>query len=563
MAAKQSSWIEETADQVVESMAARGKPGDAVVVCASGISPSGPIHLGNLREVMVAHAVAEELRHRGRTVRHLHFWDDYDRFRRVPAGVPASFEEYVGRPLSDVPDPEGDCHGSYAEHFMGPFDEALRRLGVPVEQIRQSVAYREGTYEKDVRTAIAARDVIAEVLARHRTRQAAEPTDEAEAEDGAEADGGGAPAAEELPVRIYCEHCGRDATEATLEPSSGNIGYRCSACGGTGDLADGVLPGKLVWKVDWPMRWAHYDVDFEPGGADHTTPGSSFDVGRELVRRVFGGLPPQYVGYSFVGIEGRSKISGSHGAVPTPAIALEVVEPSILRWQYLRRRPRNGFTISFGHEILRLYDEWDALTKRASEGTAKAADQTFWRMSVRTSAGDVATTPVRLPFRILAAAADVTQGNDEQMLRVVRAHTDAAAGDVEPALLEPRLSCARTWALAFQPDDERTRVRTAPAGPDEVAVDPANRRGIALLLDGLAADLDVDATTKLVYGIPKVLAGLPADAPPDDAIKAGQRSFFACLYELLTGADTGPRLPTLLLSLGRERVGELLAPWAE
>ena len=60
------------------------RTGSGAIVCASGISPSGPIHLGNLREVMTPHLVADEIRRRGRDVVHLLSWDDYDRFRRVP-----------------------------------------------------------------------------------------------------------------------------------------------------------------------------------------------------------------------------------------------------------------------------------------------------------------------------------------------------------------------------------------------------------------------------------------------------------------------------------------------
>ena len=33
------------------------------------------------------HFVAEELRRRGVNTRHLHVWDDFDRFRKVPVGV--------------------------------------------------------------------------------------------------------------------------------------------------------------------------------------------------------------------------------------------------------------------------------------------------------------------------------------------------------------------------------------------------------------------------------------------------------------------------------------------
>ncbi|CAM5742376.1 hypothetical protein SHIRM173S_00187 [Streptomyces hirsutus] len=45
---------------------------------------------------------------------------------------------------------------------------------------------------------------------------------------------------------------------------------------------------------------------------------------------------------------------------------------------------------------------------------------------------------------------------------------------------------------------------------------------------------------------PKVQAGFPADATPKELpaeIKTAQRSFFALLYHLLVGRDTGPRRP--------------------
>ena len=45
-------WVSRLADEVIAAADARGIDH---IVCASGLSPSGPIHLGNLREVMVPH----------------------------------------------------------------------------------------------------------------------------------------------------------------------------------------------------------------------------------------------------------------------------------------------------------------------------------------------------------------------------------------------------------------------------------------------------------------------------------------------------------------------------
>ena len=51
-------WVTRAADEAIGH--AHGLHGeDHVITCASGASPSGPIHLGNLREFITPHFVAE------------------------------------------------------------------------------------------------------------------------------------------------------------------------------------------------------------------------------------------------------------------------------------------------------------------------------------------------------------------------------------------------------------------------------------------------------------------------------------------------------------------------
>ena len=78
--------------------------------------------------------------------------------------------------------------------------------------------------------------------------------------------------------------------------------------------------------------------------------------------------------YAFVGISGMAKMAARKGGVPTPADALEIMEPPLLRWLYARRRPNQSFKIAFDQEIQRLYDEWDALARKVADGTAQPAD---------------------------------------------------------------------------------------------------------------------------------------------------------------------------------------------
>jgi lysyl-tRNA synthetase class 1 len=314
--------------------------------------------------------------------------------------------------------------------------------------------------------------------------------------------------------------------------------------------------GKLVWKVDWPMRWAFEGVTFEAGGVDHSSPGSSFAVGSQLVRDVFGGRPPAYLGYSFVGVSGAAKMSSSSGGAPTPGDALGVLEAPLLRWIYARRKPSQAITIAFDQEINRVYDEWDALGRKIAAGQAGASENAVHARSIGPADRVLPATPVPLPFRTLASVVDVTTGDRVQMLRILREVNEAGLADLDQA--RPRLDCAETWIAEHVPPAERTHVRTEPDHARLEALAAPQREAVKLLLDGLDGNWSTAALTTLLYGVPKLQAGLPPDAPATPELKAAQRELFALLYLLLVGRDTGPRLSTLLLALGRERIRELL-----
>ena len=56
-------------------------------VCASGITPSGTVHIGNFREIISVELVVRALRRLGKNVRFIYSWDDFDVFRKVPANM--------------------------------------------------------------------------------------------------------------------------------------------------------------------------------------------------------------------------------------------------------------------------------------------------------------------------------------------------------------------------------------------------------------------------------------------------------------------------------------------
>ncbi|WP_457460591.1 lysine--tRNA ligase [Streptomyces sp. TE5632] len=570
-----TDWVSRFADDVIEESERRA-PGKPVVV-ASGLSPSGPIHLGNLREVMTPHLVADEIRRRGHRVRHLISWDDYDRYRKVPAGVEGVDETWaghIGKPLTSVPAPKGSAHPNWAEHFKAAMIESLAELGVEFDGISQTEQYTSGAYREQILHAMKHRGDIDAILAQYRTKKAPapakkqqqKPVDEAELEA---AEGSGAAAEDDgslgsagyFPYKPFCGNCEKDLTTVTAyDDDSTELTYACTECGFSETVRLSEFNrGKLVWKVDWPMRWAYEGVIFEPSGVDHSSPGSSFQVGGQIVG-IFGGKQPIGPMYAFVGISGMAKMSSSRGGVPTPADALKIMEPQLLRWLYARRRPNQSFKIAFDQEIQRLYDEWDRLDAKVAEGTALPADVAAHSRAVGTASGALPRTARPLPYRTLASVADITGGHPDQALRIL--------SDFDPARpltsldeARPRYDKAEAWISLHVPADQRTIVRTEPDEELLKSLDEQGRESLRLLVDGLADHWSLDGLTHHVYGVPKIQAGFPADATPKELppeIKTAQRSFFALLYHLLVGRDTGPRLPTLLLAVGQERVRRLL-----
>jgi lysyl-tRNA synthetase class 1 len=545
----EQSWVQRAADAAIEHASSLGAK---QIVCASGVSPSGPIHLGNLREVMTAHFVAEEIKARGLDAVHLHSWDDYDRFRKVPGGLDPALAEHVGKPLVAVPDPYGE-RASYAEHFMTEFTDSLNRMGVRMHEVRQSANYPVGTYNPAIRHAMQQRGQVFDILSSFQTEgRHDQPLEQRRAEY--------------YPFKPYCQTCGKDFTTVTGYEGD-MVSYTCKfGHDGSMSLADGQhISGKLVWKVDWPMRWVHEGVMFEPAGVDHHAPSSSYSSGKVLVKDIFGGSAPYSFAYSFVGLSGGSaKMSSSAGGAPIAATALDILEPAMLRWLYVRRTPSRSFTIDLSpRTVQRLYEEWDQFTERAEAADASPADANLLNTCLRTSVGTVDHSELPVSFRMLSAVADITQANTEQIDRLVREHlAGVALPDSESLLkqLQPRLSCAINYATRLLPPEERTIIRTEFNTEAWDKLDEQTRDGVALLDSRIGEDWSLGGLTRLVYAVPKLLRGLPEDAAPSPELKKAQRSFFAALYQLLCSSDTGPRLPTLLLSIGADRIHRLLAP---
>lgn len=100
-------WADKIAEEIIKR-----NPEKEEYVCAAGISPSGSIHIGNFRDIATSYFVVRALQKKGRKAKLLFSWDNFDRFRKVPANVAAvvgknAYDKYIGMPYVDIPDPFG------------------------------------------------------------------------------------------------------------------------------------------------------------------------------------------------------------------------------------------------------------------------------------------------------------------------------------------------------------------------------------------------------------------------------------------------------------------------
>ncbi len=528
-----SHWADHAAQR---TMAAH--PGAERFVVAAGITPSGVVHIGNLREVITVDFLARALRDQGAQVRFIYSWDDFDVFRKVPADMPEQemLQANLRRSIADVPDPFGE-HDSYASHQIDAFEKSIAPLGIEPEFIRQSRRYRAGDYAEGIRRALEHSDRIREILDQHRT----ELLDD-----------------DWLPLAGFCDDCGRDQLDFEWDGEWG-VGYRCRSCGHAHrlDLREGG-DIKLPWRVDWPMRWAQEGVCFEPGGKDHTSAGGSYDTGKEIVRDVYGGRAPVYVAYDFVRIKGRGgKISSSSGGALTVSDALEVYEPEMLRWIFASYRPNSEFQISFDLDVIKLYEDYDRTCQVAHEpddgGRQDRKRRTARRLLQLASVGNHRIQPGDpLPFvpafRLLSLILQIYDGDVER----AREYYEAAAlisSDAERHRFRERARRVWAWIEKHAPDDFRYRIRSE-ATVRELSDDQAT--ALRQLVEVLRRDPHQDEMA-LVSHVKALFEGTPLR--PED--------LFPVIYDLLIARPKGPKLTTLLAAMGGDRALPLLEPSLE
>ena len=521
-------WSEELARQVIAR-----HPEKEEYVCAAGISPSGSIHIGNFRDVATSLFVVKALRKQGKKARLLFSWDEFDRMRKVPvnvAQVTEGYEKYIGAPYVDVPNPFGGDAPNYAAYFEAEFIDAMQRFGIDMDYRYQGALYRSGAYRDQIIHCMKKRREIFDILASFKTQEATEQQRE-----------------HYYPVSIYCPVCGRDLTHIDEFDEESMVAHFHCDCGYHGPFDFNKDTNcKLVWRVDWAMRWQYEGVDFEPGGKDHASPGGSYETSSVIAREIFGYEPPLFQGYEFIGIKGSTgKMSGSSGLNMTPDTLLKLYQPEVILWLYSKTEPTKAFDFCFDDGILRQYFEFDRQYNDFMDG--KANEHMSSIMDKCVIADQRMDT---VPMGLLVQLGSVVDFNVPMLETVF----DKIGTPYKYDQFADRLDRARFWLEQCAPESAN-HLRARRNWEAWQTLTAEEQKEIELLHDLIKeGGYDLDELNSRLYAIPRqVWPDLD-----DKEVKTRQKEFFRNVYRLLIDKEQGPRLYLFLYAIEPERYLGLL-----
>ncbi len=501
-------------------------------------TPSGTVHIGSLRGVVLHDAIHRALQAADRPSRFLYGVDDLDPMDSQALLTPDAVDRYMGVPLAHVPAPQGSDAESYARYFVGElFMGTFKGLGIEPEIYWMSELYGDGSMDAYIRKALdgaaAVRRIYLEVSNVER-------------------------APGWLPVSVICESCGRIGTTLATDWDGQTVAYTCqpdyvawaTGCGNSGRVAPFGGRAKLPFNVDWAAKWSYFDISIEGCGKDLATRGGSRDRSDAISREVFDREPPLNVPYEFLNVGGR-KMSTSAGSGAAAHEMAELLPPELIRFLFLRHKPRKALDFDpYGDAIPGLFEEFDRLAASTAglpyRGELPADAEQIFKASLVDANADIAAEARRFrpAFRHLALLVQVPGVDVEAR---VAAEKGEALDDAERAILAERVRVARTWLEGFAPERYQVAVQDDLPTESVAVLSEVQRLFMADLAAGAESEHpdDGDAWQDLIYR-------------SGQARGTSSRDAFAAVYAAFLGRANGPRAGWLLASLAEPFVVERL-----
>ncbi len=527
-------WADQIAHQIITRTKfhftdMKIKPPVEYVVKTSA-SLSGVLHIGRLSDTIRGESVYRALKDAGVKARIIWVAEDMDPLRKVPEGVPKNYVDYIGTPVTDIPDPHG-CHKSYADHHVAEYFEVIDQfVNEKLEKFSMRAEYKKGNFKQYIKQILEHAKEVVEIQNKFREKPLG---------DGWS------------PWTPICENCGKIITPKITAFKDGKIYYKCQdysfekytakGCGyeGVNDPMKGN--GKLMWKSEWATQWVRWGVCSEGAGKEYESKNSAFWINAEIVEKVMKYPMPVPIFYEHLMIDGV-KMSASLGNVIYPRDWLLAGTPQLLRFLYNKKLMK---TRSFSwKELPVLYDDYDEHAqiyfglKKAGNEKEEAHAKRLYEMSQLK--GIQKPVPVRFSY-----AAELVQvfRTDEDIIESLKStgHYDK---EVHKEIVQ-RLNLARNWIAKYAP--EEVKIKVAEKVPEDVKKMLSSQQvsGLKTLASVLEKKLN---EAELSEEFRKIIA----------ETKLSPQDFYKACYLAIIGKERGPKLAGFIIAVGKERVIKVL-----
>jgi lysyl-tRNA synthetase class 1 len=504
------AWPFEEAGKLVARLKKTGK---TEALFETGYGPSGLPHIGTFGEVARTTMVRTAFRLLTRDeipTRLLCFSDDMDGMRKIPENVPdrSFLEPHLHKPLTSVPDPFGGEYPSFGDHNNAMLRRFLDTFGFNYEFASATQYYKSGRFDAALIRAAERYDDIMKVMipTLGPERQATySPFLPISPQSGRVL---------YVPMKAVDAKAGtitfddEDGTETTLPVTGGHV--------------------KLQWKPDFGMRWYALGVDFEMFGKDHQTNAPIYD----RICEILGGRAPEHYVYELFLDDVGQKISKSKGNGLTIDEWLAYASPESLAL-YMFQKPRVAKRLYFD-VIPRAVDEYYQYVAAFQNRTP---EERLENPAFHIHAGHPPVIDMPVTFSLLLNL--VSAANAEET-SVLWGYLTRRMPGVTKAT-NPELDRLATYAVRYFNDKVKpTKVFRAPSDKERAALQDLADQFAGK--DGWSAE-DLQ---NLIYEVGKTHQFEPL------------KDWFGAIYQVLLGADQGPRFGSFVALYGVAETRQLI-----
>jgi lysyl-tRNA synthetase, class I len=505
-------WSEYFANKSIKNISL-----DQPIVIGSGISLSGPVHIGHSREFLTAYLIYKAVQLKGHKAEFIAFADDMDPLRKVYPFLPQSYTRWVGCPLYRIPDPF-NCHSSYADHFLAELLEAFEKLEIKPKVLRSSELYNSGSFLDLVKHTLSERHKIADIISSVTNKKIdrnqfwpfqPECPDSFSIRDTRIIDWDGS-----NTLRIFSEF---SKSEKEIDLSKGG--------------------GKLIWRCDWPMRWAYLGITVEPFGHDHNSSGGSYESGAKIASEIYNIKPPIPVPYSWVHFKSGGAMHSSSGrSVPIVELA-KAYPPEVIHWMVARRRLSAVISFDPCESLL----EEAHLLRQAIKG--KATDEDQKTATFISQIMPIKKSLISYSYKHLAMITQLANFSPEQIVNIVRRSPCYSNSQVQ--ISQDEINKIRNWIEQY---GEHYKIRLCDSSIIAMSNNVEEQYAQALkALRYKFVNLEWEALA-IHNTIHEVIEEFGIDV----------HNFFSMLYNLVFCENQGFKLGWVLETIGRDKTLELI-----